>query len=126
MISVFSIIAAAFVASEGGEELRLYQTTASKNFREIATSGFTIHPYPAAPALDVDHAKGRHEFLGLGGALTDASAWVLANMPEKKREKLYGQLMEVAQYVRTAWRTPQDIDRVNILNATKPIKYYLK
>lgn len=51
MISVLPIIAAAFIASEGGEELRLYQTTASKDFREIATSGFTIHPYPAAPAL---------------------------------------------------------------------------
>ena len=34
-------LAAAFVAAEGGEELRLFQTTESKGFREIATSGFT-------------------------------------------------------------------------------------
>lgn len=38
---------------------------------------------------------------------------------EKKREKLYDQLKDAAQYVRTAWRTPQEIDRINILNATK-------
>lgn len=38
---------------------------------------------------------------------------------EKKREKLYDQLMEAAQYVRTGWKTPQEIDSVNILNATK-------
>lgn len=38
------VLAAAFVAAEGGEELRLFQTTEAKGFREIATSGFTIHP----------------------------------------------------------------------------------
>jgi len=38
---------------------------------------------------------------------------------EKKREKLFDQLMEAASYVRTGWRTPADIDQVNILNATK-------
>lgn len=92
MFSILPIIAAAFIASEGGEELRLYQTTASKDFREITTSGFTIHSYPAAPALDVDKAKPMHEFLGLGGAMTDASAWILANMPKEKREKLMKEL----------------------------------
>ena len=87
-----AIIAAAFVAAEGGEELRLFQTTESRDFREIATSGFTIHPYPAVKALDVDAAKERHEFLALGASLTDASAWVLANMPRDKREKLLREL----------------------------------
>ena len=82
------ILAAAFVASEGGEELRLFQTTAAKDFREIATSGFTIHPYPAVESLDIDAAVAKHEFLALGASLTDASAWVLANMPDEKREKL--------------------------------------
>lgn len=38
---------------------------------------------------------------------------------EKKRERLYGQLLEAAEYVRTGWRSPQEIDRINILNATK-------
>ena len=85
-------LAAAFVAAEGGEELRLFQTTESKGFREIATSGFTIHPYPAVEALDVDAAKERHEFLALGASLTDASAWVLANMPAEKRQKLLREL----------------------------------
>lgn len=38
---------------------------------------------------------------------------------EKKREKLYDLLMHSASYVRTGWRTPQQIDEMNILNATK-------
>ena len=86
------MLAAAFVAAEGGEELRLFQTTAAKDFREIATSGFTIHPYPAVEALDVDAAKEMHEFLALGASLTDASAWVLANMPAEKRQRLLREL----------------------------------
>ena len=87
-----SILAAAFVAAEGGDELRLFQTTEAKNFHEIATSGFTIHPYPAVEALDVDSAKEKHEFLALGASLTDASAWVLANMPSGRRERLLRKL----------------------------------
>ena len=59
-------LAAAFVAAEGGEELEDFQTTESKGFREIATSGFTIYPYPAVSTLDVDAARERHEFLALG------------------------------------------------------------
>ena len=91
-MNLIAIIAAAFVAAEGGEELKLFQTTESKDFREIATSGFTIHPYPAVEALDVDAAKEKHEFLALGASLTDASAWVLANMPAEKRQKLLREL----------------------------------
>ena len=82
----------AYVAEEGGETLKLFQTTEAKDFREIATSGFTIHPYPAVEALDIDAAKEKHEFLALGASLTDASAWVLANMPSEKREKLLREL----------------------------------
>ena len=82
----------AFVPEEGGEELRLFQTTATKDFREIATPGFTVHPYPAVEALDIDTAKERHEFLALGASLTDASAWILASMPPEKREWLLRQL----------------------------------
>jgi len=86
------LLAAAFVAAEGGEELRLFQTTEAKGFREIATSGFTIHPYPAVEALDIDAAKEKHEFIALGASLTDASAWILANMPDEKRERLLREL----------------------------------
>ena len=92
MTAITALLAAAFVAAEGGEELRLFQTTESKDFREIATSGFSIHPYPSVEALDIDNAIERHEFLGLGASLTDASAWILANMPKEKREKLLREL----------------------------------
>lgn len=52
-MSLLAIIAAAFVAAEGGEELKLFQTTESKDFREIATSGFTIHPKGLRHAAEV-------------------------------------------------------------------------
>ena len=86
------VIAAAFVAAEGGDSLRLFQTTGTRDFREVATSGFSIHPYPAVEPLDVDTARPMHEFLALGASLTDASAWVLADMPEKRRETLLREL----------------------------------
>lgn len=38
---------------------------------------------------------------------------------EKKREKLFDLLMDAAEYVRTGWKTPQEIDAMNILSATK-------
>ncbi len=84
--------AGAYVAGEGGETLRLFQTTADKDFREIATPGFTIHPYPAVEALDVDAAEAGHEFLGLGASLTDASAWILATMPPENGARLLREL----------------------------------
>ena len=68
------LVAAAFVAAEGGEELRLFQTTPAKDFREIATAGFAPHPYPAVEALDVDGAKlraGLH--VGLQRAFLDGA-----------------------------------------------------
>ncbi len=40
-------------------------------------------------------------------------------LSEKKRESLYGQLMEAAEYARCAWRSPHEIDEMNILAATK-------
>ena len=86
----------AYVADEGGELLRLFQTTETKDFREIATSGFTPHPYPGVEALDVDAAVEGHPFLGLGASLTDASAWVLASLPPEKREALLDDLFTKA------------------------------
>ena len=40
-------------------------------------------------------------------------------LSERKREALYAPLIEAASYVRTAWRSPERIDEVNILNATR-------
>ena len=40
-------------------------------------------------------------------------------LSEKKREKLYDRIMESADYAKTAWIWQGEIDRINILNATK-------
>lgn len=91
-----AVVAAAFVVTEGGDDVRLYQTTGAKGFREIATSGFTIHPYPAVRPLDIDAARERHCFAGLGAALTDAAAWILHRMPTDRRAALLRDLFTEA------------------------------
>ena len=40
-------------------------------------------------------------------------------LTEKRREALYDQIMETAVYARVALASPEDIDRMNILQATK-------
>ncbi len=40
-------------------------------------------------------------------------------LTEKRREALYAQILETAVYARVILASPQEIDRVNILNATK-------
>ncbi len=40
-------------------------------------------------------------------------------LSEKKREELYSLIMENADYAKTAWIWQDEIDRINILNATK-------
>lgn len=88
MILATALLAATYTTGSIDADVRLYQTTAAREFREIPTSEFTVHPYPATPALDFDSAKELHEFVGLGAALTDSSAWILANMDPDRRAKL--------------------------------------
>lgn len=40
-------------------------------------------------------------------------------LSEKKRESLYPLIMEKAVYAKTAWVWPEEIDEINILNATR-------
>ena len=40
-------------------------------------------------------------------------------LTEKRREALYDQIMETAVYAKVILASPEEIDRVNILNATK-------
>ena len=40
-------------------------------------------------------------------------------LSEKKREELYPKIIENAVYAKTAWVWPEEIDSINILNATK-------
>ena len=43
----------------------------------------------------------------------------MKKLSEKRREALYPQIIENAAYVKTAWIWQDEIDRINILNATK-------
>ena len=40
-------------------------------------------------------------------------------LTEKRREELYDKIMQTAVYAKVILASPEEIDRVNILNATK-------
>jgi len=81
-------IAETYLPGEGDFEVSVYQTTGVRGFRELPTTPFTVHSYTNRPPIDVDRAEVRSTYSGLGVSLTDASAWVLAQMPADRRKAL--------------------------------------
>ena len=77
-----------FVPQEGCIPVKAYQTTAEKPFHGITTTPFTPHLYCDREAVDIDAAREGHEYMGLGVSMTDASCWLLAQMPAAKRREL--------------------------------------
>lgn len=74
-----------YFPGEGSYEVSMWQTTADRPFRELPTSPFTPHVYTNRTPIAVDKAEVRGRFSWLGASLTDASAWVLSQMPPEKR-----------------------------------------
>lgn len=74
-----------YLPNEGDIAVRVWQTTAAKPFREIRTTPFTRHAYGDKAPLDVDSAVEDQPFLGVGASMTDASAWLLSQMPQERR-----------------------------------------
>lgn len=63
--------------------------TARDNGRRLATIAETAPAIAAdAPVLRVDPAQQFQEIVGFGGALTESSAWVLAQLPAEKRAEV--------------------------------------
>ena len=78
-----------YYPGEGDIEVRVWQTTAERPFREIFTTPFTPHGYGDKAPIDVDSAVEDQPFLGLGVAMTDSSAWLLSQLsPERRRNLL--------------------------------------
>jgi len=67
--------------------------TARDNGRRVApvaldSAALSRPAAPPAAALVLDPAQPRQEIIGFGGALTEASAWVLAQLPPEARHEV--------------------------------------
>jgi glucosylceramidase len=79
-------------------QVTVYTTAENSSFRlsKTATLAFSPYgqPFETEPAIFVDPNKSFQTFVGIGGALTDASAETFAKLPKNKQaellDKLYG------------------------------------
>jgi glucosylceramidase len=81
-------------------QVTVYTTAENSSFRlsKTATLAFSPYgqPFETEPAIFVDPNKSFQTFVGIGGALTDASAETFAKLPQNKQaellDKLYGKV----------------------------------
>lgn len=81
-------------------QVTVYTTAENSSFRlsKTATLAFSPYgqPFETEPAIFVDPNKSFQTFVGIGGALTDASAETFAKLPQNKQaellDKLYGRV----------------------------------
>jgi len=79
-------------------QVTVYTTAENSSFRLTKTAALEFSPYgqpfETEPAIFVDPNKTFQTFVGIGGALTDASAETFAKLPKNKQaellEKLFG------------------------------------
>jgi glucosylceramidase len=80
------------VVAPTGKQVAVYTTAANTNLRisQTATASFKRvgQPKETQICVFVDPARQFQTFLGIGGALTDASAEVFAMLPENKQREL--------------------------------------
>jgi glucosylceramidase len=78
--------------STNGKKVTIYTTAEGSNLRlsQTGTAAFTDMPQPLETqvCIFVDPAKSFQTFLGIGGALTDASAETYAKLPKDKQQEL--------------------------------------
>jgi glucosylceramidase len=74
------------------QKVTVYTTAENSNYRltQTAVINFSAYgqPFETEPAIFVDPNKKFQTFLGIGGALTDASAEVFAKLPKSKQQEL--------------------------------------
>jgi glucosylceramidase len=79
-------LAMSSTASANPRQWSLYETARDTDHRLAAV------PVPqargASEAFVIDPAQVRQEIIGFGGALTESSAWVLAQLPRERREEV--------------------------------------
>src|SRR5438552_4709323 len=75
-----------------GKKVIVYTTADSSNYRLTATDTLSFadfdQPMETQPSVFVDPSHSFQTFLGIGGALTDASAETFAKLPAGKQTEL--------------------------------------
>lgn len=64
---------------------RIYRTTLERDFREVEGAVASEQTGPGARVVDLDTAKPRHGFLGLGVSFAEASCHLLMKLPAAER-----------------------------------------
>ena len=80
-------------------KVTVYTTAENSNLRLTQTAVLNFSPYgqpfETEPAVFVDPNKKFQTFVGVGGALTDASAEVFAKLPKNKQQELLEKYYDV-------------------------------
>src|SRR5688500_3744655 len=77
--------------SAAGKSVAVYTTADTADYRLTATGTLQFsdfgQPFETQPCVFVDPTKTFQTFLGIGGALTDASAETFSKLPEAKQQQ---------------------------------------
>lgn len=77
-----------YLPDEGDIAVSVYRTTANEAFHKVLTTPFTVHHYSVRDNIKIDSAEVRGRYEGLGISMTDASAWILSQLPDEKRKAI--------------------------------------
>src|SRR6516165_8892864 len=73
-------------------KIRVYNTAENTSWRLNLTDSLRLspfgQPFETQPCVFVDPGKSFQEFVGIGGALTDASAETFAKIPPDKQQEI--------------------------------------
>jgi glucosylceramidase len=74
-----------------GKKIIVYTTAQGTEYRMTATDTLTFkdfgQPFETQPCIFIDPSKSFQTFMGIGGALTDASAETFAKLPPQKQQE---------------------------------------
>lgn len=83
-----SLFAQVWFNNGSPDGFRVYQTTQSHALKQVHSTPFTIHGYSQLTSIDLDASPVSHNYLGCGISLTDASCYLLSQMPPSLRDSV--------------------------------------
>lgn len=83
-----SLFAQVWFNNGSPDGFHVYQTTKSHALKQVHSTPFTIHGYSQLTSIDLDASPVSHNYLGCGISLTDASCYLLSQMPPSLRDSV--------------------------------------